>query len=296
MTKLLFALLLLPSILIAGPREEAQDLLLQLSSETDLTTRLDKFSKIFLGLPYGDGGPLGEGENGRYDQDPLYRFDTYDCTTFVETMMALALSRDVSEFEHHLDEIRYEHGKISYLTRNHFTDLQWIPFNIQNGYLKEINDQVLPAQGIKMAEALINFPNWLRSIKIAEIRAPQASMEEKEALLEELHQQANNYVAQMARVPYLPIVTLVKSPKLLDRIPTGTLVNFVRPNWDLTDLIGTHQNISHQGFLFRKGKTLYLRHASSSGEKKVMEVPFIDYLKKFENHPTMKGIHLMKLN
>lgn len=296
MNHILFILLLTPTLLFAGPREEAQDLLNQLAHETELTVRLDKFSNFFLGLPYGDGGPLGEGEIGRYDQDPLYRFDTFDCTTYVETIMALALARDITEFEIHLNQIRYRQGQISYLTRNHFTDLQWIPFNIQNGYLSEANERVLAAHEIKMATAEINLPGWLRSIKISEIRVPHASHEEKEALLEELHSIASDYNSQDATVPYIPIAEILKRPELLHKIPSGTLVNFVRPNWDLTDIIGTHQNISHQGFLFRKNRILFLRHASSSGEKKVLEIPFIEYLKKFDNHPTLKGIHLMQLN
>lgn len=292
MFKLFVLLVLSHTLAFAGPREEAQDILLRFKAETSTTARLDLISKIFVGLPYGAGGPLGEGPEGRYDQDPLYRFDTFDCTTYVETIMALALARDVNEFEEHLDKIRYENGEIDYLKRNHFTDLQWIPFNIENGYMTEINSVV--TNQIKIAEAVINFPNWLRSLKISEIKVPLATQSERQALLEELHALSSNYVSSIARVNYLEINMLVKKPLLLNKIPTGTIVNFVRPNWDLTDLAGTHQNISHQGFLFKKGNTVYLRHASTTG--KVMEVPFIQYLKKFENHATMKGIHLMSLN
>ena len=89
---------------------------------------------------------------------------------------------------------------------------------------------------------------------------------------------------------------MLKNPNLLRNIPSGTIVNFVRPNWDLTTVAGTHQNISHQAILVRVGKTLYQRHASPSGTKSVEEIPFIEYLKKFENHATLKGVHFMKVN
>jgi hypothetical protein len=69
----------------------------------------------------------------------------------------------------------------------------------------------------------------------------------------------------------------------------------VRPNWDLTESIGTHMNVSHQGLIFQFRNGTYLRHASNSGTKKVMDIPLLDYLKKFENHPTLKGIHLMEV-
>ena len=294
MIKFLVVLVLISGHLFAGPREEAQDILVRFAFETDVTKRLDQMSDIFVGLPYGKNGPLGEGPNGKYDQDPLYRFDTFDCTTYVETIMALAVSRDVNEFETHLNQIRYKDGEINYLTRNHFTDLQWIPFNVEAGYLVEINQDVVKPSEIKIAEAVINFGGWLLSHKVDQLKIPLASTEEKEKLLAELHAEAAFYSPVVARVPYIEIGRLVAFPGLLDKIPTGSLVNFVRPNWDLTEAAGTHQNISHQGFLFRKGKVLYLRHASTTG--KVEELPFIDYLKRFRNHATLKGVHLMKMN
>lgn len=290
-----FLLLLSPLLVFASPREDAQNLLSGLSSETDIARRMDIASRTFLGFPYGVGGPLGEGPNGRYDQDPLYRFDTFDCTTFVETIMAISLSQDVNEFEKRIDEIRYENGEVDYLTRNHFTDLQWIPFNLRNGYLKEINDEVVPASILKVAVAEINIPGWLKKIKIEEIRVPLATPLERQALLIELQSYASSYSPVTASLTYIPIVSILDNPRLLKNIPHGAIVNFVRPNWDLTEIAGTHQNISHQGFLFWKGKTLYVRHASSAAEKKVVEMPLLDYLTPFRNHATLKGIHLMGL-
>ena len=294
MTKFFLILILSISSVFAGPREEAEDILTRFSQETSVQKRLDLISKIFVGFPYGKGGPLGEGENGRYDQDPLYRFDAFDCTTYLETIMALALARDVNEFESHLDKIRYEDGIVDYLKRNHFTDLQWIPYNIENGYMSELTYDVVKPSEVKIAEALINFPGWLKSHKIEQIVVPGASTEEKQSLVEEIHSLAISYTTSIARVPYIEISRILAKPSILNNIPTATVVNFVRPNWDLTEAAGTHQNISHQGFLFRIGKVLYLRHASTSG--KVEQLPFIDYLARFRNHATLKGIHLMSVN
>jgi hypothetical protein len=276
---------------IASP-EKAQKLLDKYASESNRLKRLDLFSKVFLGLPYGKGGPLGEGPEGRYDQDPLYRFDTFDCTTYVETVLSLALTKDVTNFEKTMNEVRYENGVVDYLTRNHFPSLQWIPNNVRNGLLKEIGPSLFPSL-LETAEAIINLPGWLKSIQLDEIRVPQASHEERVHLLEELRSMSSSYSPMIARLPFLPIKTILSRPALLSRIPHGSIVNFVRPNWDLRHMIGTHMNVSHQGYLFRKGKVLYLRHASTTGE--VMEVSFLAYLKKFENHPTLKGVHFMGL-
>jgi hypothetical protein len=293
MMKFIFVFLISLSA-FANPHEEAQDLLAKFQGYESVVTRLDLFSRTFLDLPYGNGGPLGEGEQGRYDQDPLYRFDTFDCTTFVETVVSLALTQDVNAFENNMDLIRYENGEVDYLKRNHFPSLQWVPNNIKNGLLKEINHLVLSASERKLAEAVINLPGWLKAIKVEEIKVPLATMEERQNLLEELRAHAADYSPTVARMEYLPIATLLAKPQVLKQIPSGTIVNFVRPNWDLTDVIGTHMNVSHQGIVFQTKSGPILRHASTAG--KVAEILLLDYLKKFENHATLKGIHLMQVN
>lgn len=287
-----FALILSISV-FASPREEAADLLSKYQQLEQIDVRMDAFSKGFLGLPYGVGGPLGEGKIGRFDQDPLYRFDTFDCTTFVETMVSLALSTDALTFERKMDEIRYENAHVDYFTRNHDPSLNWIPNNLKNGYFKELNSLILPASERRMAEAEINLPGWLKSIKLEEIHVPEASDAERQNLLEELHGYASQYQPVISRLEYLPINTLLIRAQVLKKIPNGTVVSFVRPNWDLTDSVGTHMNVSHQGLIFQRKEGPILRHASSSSEKRVMEVPLYEYLKKFENHPTLKGIHLL---
>jgi hypothetical protein len=296
MLKFIFIFLILSSAL-ATHREEAQAILAKYQHQHHLLSRMSLFSKSFLGLPYGEGGPLGEGPLGRYDQDPLYRFDTFDCTTYVETVIALALNStgDVNDFEKNMDEIRYERGEVTYLKRNHFPSLQWIPHNVENGILEEINDFILPAHEQRVAEAIINLPGWLKAIKLQEIRVPLANLHERQNLLAELQSMAGYFSPVTARLNYIPISTLLARPALLKLIPDGAVINFVRPNWDLTNVIGTHMNVSHQGLVFHEKGKVVLRHASTGSPKLVTEILLLDYLKKFENHPTLKGIHLMKL-
>ena len=64
----------------------------------DLLTRLTVISEYFKGRPYVLGN-LGEGSQGKYDQEPLYRTDVFDCTTYVETVIALAkANKSLSRF------------------------------------------------------------------------------------------------------------------------------------------------------------------------------------------------------
>lgn len=293
--KLLLITLILFSHAFAGPREEAQNYIDRGANVSGLINRMDAFSKLFLGRPYGFGGPLGEGPDGRYDQDPLYRFDTFDCTTFVETIVSMSRSRSVDEFEMEINNIRYENGEVDYLKRSHFTDLWWIPRNISNGLLTDITKD-LGGNKTLLARAVINLPGWLKKIHPEEIRVPNASAEERNSLLEELRGMHVNYVSEIAEVPYVSINWILKNPSFVNKIPHGTVVNFVRPNWDLTAEYGSHQNISHQAFLFRKGGILYQRHASTANPATVYELRFLDYIKKFENHATLKGVHFMRVN
>lgn len=293
--KLILAFLMTATVALADSREEAQKYLDRAANVAGVVNRMDAFSKMFLGLPYGFGGPLGEGPEGRYDQDPLYRFDTFDCTTYVETIVSLALSRSAGEFEVAMNNIRYENGEVDYLKRSHFTDLWWIPRNIRNGLLTDITHE-LGGNRVLVASAVINLPGWLKKISLPEIRVPEASPEERNSLLAELRAQHVNYTTHVAKVPYVSIDWILANPSFVNKIPNGTLVNFVRPNWDLTEQYGSHQNISHQAFLFRKGKVLFQRHASTSNPKEVFELPFLDYIRKFQNHATLKGVHFMRVN
>lgn len=56
-----------------------------------LGTRVKAHSAPWLGLPYTDG-PLGEA--GGPDPDPVVRYDTFDCLTFVEEVLALSMATD----------------------------------------------------------------------------------------------------------------------------------------------------------------------------------------------------------
>src|SRR5687767_3198241 len=115
----LLGLLLLPLTAVAespspNPAPSLEDLLRRVKAAS-FVERLEKFSEQFIGAPY-EIGPLGEGPLARYDQGPRVRFDAFDCTTLVETVTALALTRDAEEFPQWLRHIRYKDGATSFLS------------------------------------------------------------------------------------------------------------------------------------------------------------------------------------
>ena len=86
------------------------------------------------GMPYGES-PLGEGR-GR-DPDPTFRLDRFDCTSLVETALALGAARSVAEATPLLDGIRYA-GPPGFETRNHYVEAQWLPDLAAKGWIADV--------------------------------------------------------------------------------------------------------------------------------------------------------------
>ncbi|MFC3908168.1 N-acetylmuramoyl-L-alanine amidase-like domain-containing protein [Legionella dresdenensis] len=270
---------------------------LQQHPHSNMAVRLDIISASFLGKPYLLG-PLGEGENGRYDQSPLYRTDAFDCDTFVNTVLAIALAKNQESFPSCLSKLRYQHGKIDFTTRNHFMAIDWNVSNQQQGFLKDITT-TLKVNGMPVAQiarAKINKPSWYNHFTTSNIKLLTGNEEEKAKRLAELKKIGGRLPIQTDIVPYIPLTTLfdkegTPNKDLFAQIPNAAIIQIVRPNWDLQNKIGTHLNISHLGFAFWKNGTLFFRQASSQ-HGKVVESPLIDYLKNVLNSPTIKGINI----
>ena len=252
------------------------------------------FSKLFLGQPYILGA-LGEGNKGKYDQSPLYRLNGFDCTTYVETVLGLSYSSSLNQFKKRIVEVRYHSKQPSYLTRNHFTSLDWNPNNIQKGFIRDIASRIVGLNDqpiFKVATATINKKAWLSHKKIEDIKISPLTL--KASRLASLKNAANKFPPKQAKINYLPLSKLFTSQGkpisfIFNQIPNSSIIEIVRPNWQLLNKIGTNLNVSHLGFGIRKNKILYFREASSI-EGKVIDIPLTKYLSAYINSPTIKGI------
>ena len=81
--------------------------------------------------------------------------------------------------------------------------------------------------------------------------------------------------------------------RFLSEIPSGTLINFVRPNYSVP---GTRLLISHQGMVFRKKGMPYFRHVSLSGGGRTKDVPLANYLRLCLLNPAIHGIQVLQIN
>jgi hypothetical protein len=237
-------------------------------------------------------GPLGEGKACDYNCKPLYRFDAFDCTTFVEMMLALATTDATGDadytfksFNNQVIDIRYsDPKKISYLTRNHFPEVDWMPHNTREGGLLTDITGGLGIDPVETPTAVINKKNWYAHKKLSDIciwdDVCSAPMKEQKAKLVELQKAGASMPNEKVTVFYLPVKKILESKEnVAAKIPNGSIVQFVRPNWNTGS---THMHVAHQGIVVQDAAGTWLHHASSR-DKEMQRVKLMNYLEDFRH-------------
>lgn len=234
----------------------------------DLAERLRLVSEPFLGAPYAVS-PLGEGEGP--DPDPRIRYDAFDCTTFVETTVALALADDVDEARRLLDLIRYRDGQPGFLERRHFPEAEWIPELAELGFLEDITREV-GGDAVTVEKKRLDPAVWERRKRPSHLELPEARIPNGEFALDV-------WPLDVARAQQ-------------QKIPPGTLLNLVR-----VDFKSVPVRVSHQGLVIEKGGKLYLRHAADRMFHSVVDEPldhFFLRMQKYKKWP-VAGVNLARL-
>ena len=212
------------------------------------------FARQMLGVPYVAGTLDGNGT-----EKLIVHTDALDCTTFVETVLALCIAdkreeRDFEGFKKALTQIRYRDGILNgYASRLHYFS-DWIRNNEQMGFVKECTSETACAQPKEL---------WLDFMTThVDSYLP---MKKDASLVEEMAAQEKNW--QGTVVSYIPKEKLNLSSDEL-KIKDGDVLALV------TNIKGL--DIVHVGFAFWKKGKLHLLHASSSA-KKVIEDPKTQY-------------------
>ncbi|MDQ3231950.1 MAG: DUF1460 domain-containing protein [Pseudobdellovibrionaceae bacterium] len=243
---------------------------------------IELVSEKFLGAPFVDNA-LGEGP-WHYDPDPIYRIDAFDCTTFVESVWAMAFERNQGQrWTQDLQKIRYRNGKIAFTERLHFITTDWMPYHEARGAIENVTVSL----GIPVETSITSIDRlgWYKKMHTAE--------------LSEFENRYPDEKATVVTTKYLSFKELLDNPlgihKLKEALAKGVLLaNFIRPNWDTVKYIGTRIDVSHQGFLILKGDKIILRHASAVLGK-VGDEDFTEYMKAYKNHATLKGVQLARI-
>lgn len=167
--------------------------------------------EMYVGRPYVKN-PLGEGIAP--DNDPLIRFDAFDCTTFVETSLA---DGDVQK----LNKIRYKDGVIDFVNRNHIIETDWIPNN------SDLITDVTENYGKTAVRTVkINRAGWMKHNYGIDDNTPIKTV-------------------NLKYIPYSSITKIENSEPLI--------VLFVRNKRQNTSRLGTDLAVTHMGFLLPDG-------------------------------------------
>jgi len=108
--------------------ERASALLSSPGTPSSYIERLRYFSRALMGTPYSLG-PTGEGRYGAIEPLPIADLNHFDCVTYIESAVGLALSQKSSDLIPAILPIRYHGDTLSYATRNHFFVGDWLGNN-----------------------------------------------------------------------------------------------------------------------------------------------------------------------
>ena len=235
-----------------------------LNSATPGNLNTTDIAKLFLGTPY---------QGGTLDRDSIekivVRFDSLDCTTFVETITALTHcinngDKDFNSFVKELENIRYRNGCCNgYTSRLHYFS-EWILNNCEMG----ITEEILPTCLITAENRTINFMSR---------NADKYSGITNDSVLNEI-KKCETFLSSQS-FTYIPKDKVVNlTPEIVQE---GDIIAIV------TDIEGL--DISHVGFATYVNGVLHLLHASSAKNEVIIDpLPLNDYLAKRKHHIGVK--------
>jgi len=176
------------------------------------------------------------GERTGPDNDPPARYDTFDCLTFLEEILALSLAGDPVGAPVIRDAIRYRDAEVGYANRHHFMMAQWVPANIAAGFVEDITHTLGETHRIEKEVTRQTWQNW---------------------------QGTHGFELQLDELPVgrfgLNVLSLDAAEAAVDRIPPGAIILTVRQAKDWKPIV-----ISHVGFMVpvAAGEPPRVRHAT----------------------------------
>lgn len=276
-------LIILPSnALAADPREvrwhnEAADtttITRILVKATDLCASnpnqlVEFIGREFIGTPYKSGTLEGSPEALTVNLEEM------DCTTFVETVVALALTVENHrcswiDFLDMLETIRYRNGYADgYASRLHYIS-DWVITNTHRGYIKDVTDRI-PQSDVQIKT--LDFMSRNRS------KYPALS---DSATFEGIKNMEVGYRSH--RFPYIKSARLSSKP-IINALKGGDIVALTTKTNGL--------DVSHVGILVIEKDSPHLLHASSKEGKVVIDkLPLTEYMRKAHQ---LTGIRVLRL-
>lgn len=203
--------------------------------------RVDCIGRHLVGTPYVAHtleAPAGQPEQ------LVINLQQLDCTTFVESVSALALAENVSDFPRQLAALRYRDGKVDgYASRLHYI-ADWADHNVARGVLTDVA-AAIPSHAVRTID--INFMSGHRK------SYPALTDETEYARILEVE---NSLKAKS--FAYIPKEKLF-DPAVLEMLNPGDIIAFVSYLPDL--------DVTHMGLIVSENGELHALHASSANHK-----------------------------
>jgi len=228
-----------------------------------LGARIGAVSALFLGRPYEDGC-TGEGLGP--DPDPPARYDLFDCLTFIEEVLALALAPDPAWAGWYRTQLRFRGGVPSYDARHHFFEAEWVPENIAAGFIEDITPSLGEVTWIDREVTAAMWQHWRRRPRfdLPDERFPTGRQR-------------------------MPVLTLDAALAAVDRIPAGAIVVTVRIPVPHLPIVVTHVG------LVVPGAQPTMRHATRMSSRRVRDdrlAWYFEHLKEYTRWP-VAGINVL---
>jgi hypothetical protein len=218
-----------------------------------LGERVKAITDPWLGRPYAIG-VLGEAD--LIDADPLTRYDVFDCLTFVEEALALALAPDPVSAHRVRVGLRYRGGApITYENRKHFMLAEWIPQNIAEGWLEDITPTLPGATQVTKVVTAETWRRWARRslFELPDERLPVGTL----------------------KFWYVPLSRVAEAMAVT---PNGAVVFEMRTPRDWIPITLTHVSLKVPA------PTPTLRHASRTGRGGVRDERVSSYVLRLQGY------------
>ncbi len=237
---------------------------------------MSHFGRELAGTPYA-AGTLEKGAVERL----VINLGEFDCTTFVETALALSLcmrngKHDFGDFCDFLRRIRYQGGEVAYEKRLHYFT-SWIESNTSAGFVTEGSQDELPAALFDETQTLEVSYMTTHADQYPQIKADTLTF--GQIAMTETGLTGKKY-------KYIPKRLLLRGTKALKKyVQNGDIIAIVTSKSGL--------DVGHVGIASWHGDgTLHLLNASQV-RKKVTDEPMTLY-NYMQKNPSQIGIRVVK--
>lgn len=236
------------------------------------------FARQFLGTPY-----VGNTLDCHDSEGLVVNLSQLDCTTFVETVLALALCSRRGEtsftaFCHALREIRYVGGEVAYTSRKHYFTL-WMEEGERQGLVRHVCPDSVAS---RPSDPLFSGVQHVRLSYMSSHATSYSMLAKHPEWLPAIRAMEKRYDGRA--FPFIPKRSLCRSGLLKKYLADGDIIAI------LTDRPGL--DTSHVGIAVWRNGQLFLLHASSRWKKVVVEPsPLYEYMMK---QPRQTGVRAVR--